>query len=158
MVVLDQIHATARQRRRDLRQLRGSRSLRFEGAAGQRPPDHADSRPQAFDTEPGTAELRHCRCGRLEIQQTHIRLQRGVAEQHVEKLSGIVAGRCKRQADPHQKEGAIGFDFADLANHLLPHTAAANRLRRHLDALFDGNGLSTRLDLSRGALESIGNL
>ena len=78
-----------------------------------------------------------------EIGKLQIGLQRGIAEQHVEQLPGVVADGGGAEADLDlEPPGRDLADRADLADDLAPHVIVAHRRQRRLDALLQRDRLA----------------
>ena len=87
---------------------------------------------------------------KLGIVQHDVVLQRGVAEQHVDELTGVVAGRGAAQADSDREQA--GRNLADIlhpADDVVEDVLVLDRRKRHLDALLDRDGTGAAFDRTR---------
>src|SRR6185437_12047858 len=146
VVILDEIDAAERQCLRQRGEAGGRQPLRLDGDAGERARRRADAGAQAGDAAAGAGEASDDLIRQAEIDKLDIGLQRGIAEQHVEQLPGVVADGGGAEADldlePPRPEFTDGADAADdfAAHEFIPH-----RRQRRLDALLQRNRLRPRL-------------
>ena len=159
MVVLDVIDAALREALGELRQLRGRQALRFERRAGQRPRGRTDAPAHLMQPVARAAESLHKLGRQLDIVQHHVIVDRGVAEQHVDQLPGIVADGRGGQRDAHLEQAMAQIaDGEHAADDLGEHDIVVDRRKRHLDALLDRNGAGAALDRARIAADVIDGL
>ena len=102
---------------------------------------------QALDAVARAAERRG-EIGRdVHVQQHHVRVQRGVAEHHVEELTGIATDGRGGEADADVEDVAAAvLDRFDLAHDVAQDLRFDDGGDGHLDALLDGDRLGARLD------------
>ena len=115
--------------------------LGLQRRAGECPAGDAEPGPQPGDALARPAEGRRQRRRDAGVDQGHVRMQGGVAEQHVEQLPGIRADGLRREADGGvgHPAAAVG-DVQHLAQDLGQDAWDCDRLGRHLDALFHRDG------------------
>ena len=88
--------------------------------------------------------------------QFRTRLQRGIAEQHVEQSRRVVADRFERQRDAHiEKIIARYFASQHPPCDLGAYVRITHRVLRTLDALLDRQRLSARRNSRLGRLDSL---
>ena len=104
MIVLDVVDAAIGKPPGQVRELRGRQALRLERGTGQRPPARAGAPAQLIQSVARTAErVRHLR-RKFDIVQHHIVMDRRVAEQHIEKLSGVVSDGRDGERNAHLEQ------------------------------------------------------
>jgi hypothetical protein len=151
VIILDEIETAARQFPGQFSKGARTGSLRLERRAGQRPCAGAHARAQAGKPVARTAKSRQQRIGKDRVLEHHIGMDRRVAEQHVEKLSGLQPGGGDRKADADLEHAIAKFrDVFHPAQDIVQHRAVGNRGDRHLHALLNGDGLGPRGDAARG--------
>ncbi|MGH7330538.1 MAG: hypothetical protein ACREJX_19490 [Polyangiaceae bacterium] len=83
-----------------------------------------------------------------DVMQLNVLLQRAIAEEHVEKLSGIFTDRRDGQLQGHAISGVFHrLDPGDARYDLLANARVAYRGERQLDALFERERLRSRADI-----------
>src|SRR5262245_38709178 len=86
-------------------------------------------------------------------------MDRGIAEQHVGELPGVVADGGRRERNPHLEQALAHLaDVEHAADDLAAHVGVVDRLGRHLDALLDGDGAGAFCDHPRIAADAIDRL
>ena len=124
----------SREARRQHREPPRRQALRLERRGGHRPPAGGDPLLQACKAmawSSAKGELARKR----DILEHHVLVQRGVAEQHVEELPGIVADRLagERDADLELPFPPLD-DLIDPADDAREHEFIVDRRQRHFDA------------------------
>ena len=85
-------------------------------------------------------------------------MQRGIAEQHVQQLSRIVADGRRRETDTNGERAVAEIvDRLDLADDLGQHRRLVDRGQRHFHALFHRDRLRAGLDRGGVAAHVIGD-
>jgi hypothetical protein len=105
---------------------------------------------QAVNSVARPAEaLRHI-CRQLDVVKHDIVVDRGIAEQHVEKLTSIVADSGAGERNAHLEPAVPKvLNRKDPPDSLAQHLLIVDRIERHLHALFDGNGAGTLVNRMR---------
>ncbi len=91
VVVLDEIGAAEREFMRERGEIFGGEALRLQGRAGQRATFDARQRTQPLHAVVRAAERLEQGRGNFGVLERDVLMHRGVAEQHVEQLSGVRA-------------------------------------------------------------------
>src|SRR4029077_5850585 len=87
----------------------------------------------------------------------HVVLQRGIAEQHVDELAGVIAYRDAAERDTHREQaGRALADTHHAPDDLVENVLILDRRKRHLDALLDRDRTGARVDLARIRADVIG--
>src|SRR5262249_47022902 len=132
-------------------------ALRLERRAGQRPSGRADALTQSGKPVARAAKSAHQVVGKLDIVEDHVVVDRGIAEQHVDQLPGVVADRCGGERDAHREcPGAQVAQLAHATDDLGVHVGVVDGVERHLDALLDRDGAGAIGDRLRVAADMIG--
>ena len=85
--------------------------------------------------------------GKGDGRQRHVLVDRGIAEQNVEKLAAVVPHRFGFQRDNGLEHTAAAIlDRQHLADDFAEHARVVNGRHRHFHALLDRNGASAGLD------------
>ncbi len=85
--------------------------------------------------------------GKIRIDECRVILHRGVAEQHVEELPGLKAGRNGGEPDAYFEPSATEIgDVFNFSQCLIQHERIVDGADGHLDALLDGNAFGARGD------------
>lgn len=158
VIVLDEIQAAQRHAPRQIGQTVGRQSLGLERRTGQRPIGRSPNPgAQAGRADIGPAEAGQKIVGQIDIKQDGVVLQRGVAKQHVEKLTGIAADGGGRQGESHLEAvlAALG-DLLDHADDAVENRRVIDGRERHFNALLNGDSLGPGLDRRRRRLYPIG--
>ena len=126
--------------------------MRLERGAGERAASGAKARANAFDAEARPGEARQEIGRKVDVDELDVRMQRAVAEQHVERLRDVVAGGGGREADDCRVLAVrAGVDRGDAAHHLLANVGVGDRGVRQLDALLERERVRDLCSRSRGA-------
>ncbi len=159
VVVLDVVDAALREARRQHREPPRRQALRLERRGGHRPRAGGDPPPQARETMARPAEAEGELARKRDVLEHHVLVQRGVAEQHVEELPGIVADGLagERDADLELPVLPLG-DLLDPADDAREHEFIVDRRQRHLDALLDRDRAGARLDRAGIAADTVDGL
>src|SRR5215204_4655703 len=104
VVVLDVVDTAAGEAFREVGEAIAGETLRLEGGARQRPGAGLRPPPQAVDAVAWAAESRHEIGRKRDVDEGDILVQRGVAEQHVHQLSGVVRDGLRTERDTHFEE------------------------------------------------------
>jgi hypothetical protein len=146
-----------RAKRAEVREAGRRQPLRLQRRAGEGALVRAGSFAQAGDANIRSGELRREIVRQFGVVQDHVLLQRGIAEQHVDELAGIVADGRPCEGDAHRKQtGRNLTDIVNSADDVVEDLPVVNRRRRHLDALLDRNALRPRRDGTRVGPDVIG--
>ena len=93
------------------------------------------------------------------VRKLHVFVQRCVAEQHIDELTGVAAGRLGGQRDADREQAILPLcDALDPADDLRAHEIIGNRRKRHLNALLDRYRARAFLDRGRIAAHEIDGL
>ena len=106
----------------------GRQALRLQGRACQGAAVRADALAQAGDAVARSAECRGQFGGERHIVQHHVVVQRGVAEQHVQQLAGVVADRCGGQADAHRETAVVQIGSIDCTSPTMSRSTAGSSI------------------------------
>ena len=159
MVVLDVVDAALREQLRKLGEPCRRQPLRLERRAGQSARGRAHPPPQPMSPWRGPPKRFHQLGRKHDVVQRHVRMQRRVAEQHVDELPGIVPDGLRGERDADFEQPALPFaDGLDAADDLGAHEIVRDRRKRHLDALLDRDGARALLDRSRVAADLVDGL
>ena len=150
VVVLDEVDAAAGELLRQLRQPRRRHALRLQRRAGERTAERADAAAQAVDAVARAAERRGEIGRNVHVQQHDVRVQRGVAEHHVEELPGIAADGGGGEADADVEDVAAAvLDRFDLAHDVAQDLRLRRWRRRGISTL-----CSTAIAWARASIEA----
>ena len=146
VVVLDDIDTGSGKHVADARELRDRQSLGLQRSAGQGTTVRSGEAAQAFDPEARPAAGFHQRLRQVGIQEFDMRVHRTVAEQHVECLRDIVAGRVDGQRDAGDKLTLTRLiDGQHPTDDAFAHGLVENRIQGDFDALFERDRRSSLL-------------
>lgn len=116
---------------------------------------HAEPRAYAGDTELRPRQARQA-IRPVDADKGHVRLQRRIAEQHVDEPRRVIANGFQRQTDTHIKVArTCRFDSQHPSHHVVAHTCIAQGRQRALNDLLDRQRLGTRRDIVRVRFDSI---
>ena len=157
VVVLDHVDARARERAGELCQRLGREPLRLERGAGQCAITGAHQGADSLVAETRPAKGRHQPVRQVELHEFDVRLQRRVAEGHVQQLAGFEAGRLDRELDPDAiVPRTLGVDGFDATHDFFEYPRVADRFDGHFDALLGRNRAGALLDIGWVGRHAIG--
>jgi len=92
----------------------------------------------------------------LDVMQGDIGVERGIAEQHIDELAGIVPDGLAGQRDPDLEQSVrLLHDGDHAADDLRTHEFVVDAGDRHFHALLDRDGAGTLIDRARVAAHVI---